>query len=627
MLLSGDAGVGKTRLLTELRDLAFTEGWQVVRRPLPRLRRQRAALPPVLRGPRPDRGRPARRPSTRSPRAHPALARLQPGRRVIGAPRSADDEPRARPRRPVRGRARPPRGRRGPGAAAARRRGHPLGRPVDPRHAQLPLLPPVRGPGGDGRVLPLRRPAPPPPAPPPGRRVVATARRAPGGPAAAARGRGARPHRRAGARRPRRGRARRHRRRAPRATRSSSRSSPAPPPARAGGCRPTSPTCSSCASTGSTTPRGQAVRAASASGRRVAHDMLAAASGLDAAQLDEGLRKAVEMNVLVAGDGRYSFRHALLGEAVYDDLLPGERVRLHGAYSAALQAGAASGTAAELARHARLAMDLDTALTASIQAGNEASQVGGPDEAAYHYQQALELLVDPRRCAEVDIDLSKLVVSAAEALSASGDPERAAEGDRRAARPAAGRGADELAGPDAVHPGEPDAAHRGQRPDPGLERRGGAGARGRQRAARPGPGQPRARARPEGPLRGGPGRGHGGALAGRAARPQRARLRRHHDPVRAEEGRPEGGPARRPARRGRPRPASRARSRRSCGPATCSAGPTRTGRSSRRPSTGSAAPSTSAWRPAPRSRRTRSRRAGSWRGCTTCSAGGTTRWR
>lgn len=169
----------------------------------------------------------------------------------------------------------------------------------------------------------------------------------------------------------------------------------------------------------------QVVRAASVSGRRVTHDMLAAASELDAAALDEGLRKAVEMNILVAGEGHYSFRHALLGEAVYDDLLPGERVRLHARYVAALQEGAASGTAAELARHARLAMDLDTALTASVRAGNEASQVGGPDEAAYHYQQALELLVDPRRCSQVDLDLSKLVVSAAEALTASGDPQRA----------------------------------------------------------------------------------------------------------------------------------------------------------------------------------------------------------
>jgi DNA-binding CsgD family transcriptional regulator/tetratricopeptide (TPR) repeat protein len=169
----------------------------------------------------------------------------------------------------------------------------------------------------------------------------------------------------------------------------------------------------------------QVVRAASVSGRKVTHDMLAAASWLDASALDEGLRRAVEMNILVAGEGNYSFRHALLGEAVYDDLLPGERVRLHAQYVVALQAGTARGTAAELARHARLAMDLDTALTASVQAGDEATQVGGPDEAAYHYQQALELLVDRGRSATVDLDLSKLVVSAAEALTASGDPQRA----------------------------------------------------------------------------------------------------------------------------------------------------------------------------------------------------------
>lgn len=169
----------------------------------------------------------------------------------------------------------------------------------------------------------------------------------------------------------------------------------------------------------------QVVRTASVSGRKVSHDMLAAASGLDSNSLDDGLRKAVEMNVLIANAGSYAFRHALLGEAVYDDLLPGERVRLHAQYVTALREGVARGTAAELARHARLAMDLQTALTASIQAGHEASEVGGPDEAAYHYQQALELLVDPRRSAEVDVDLSRLVVNAADALTASGDPGRA----------------------------------------------------------------------------------------------------------------------------------------------------------------------------------------------------------
>jgi DNA-binding CsgD family transcriptional regulator/tetratricopeptide (TPR) repeat protein len=170
----------------------------------------------------------------------------------------------------------------------------------------------------------------------------------------------------------------------------------------------------------------QVVRTASVAGRRVSHEMLAAASGLAPAPLDEGLRQAVEMNVLVAGEGHYAFRHALLGEAVYDDLLPGERVRLHAAYADALREGRARGTAAELARHARMAMDLGTALAASVQAGDEARAVGGPDEAAHHFQQALELLADPRRVTDVDLDVSKLVVKTADALMSSGHAERAA---------------------------------------------------------------------------------------------------------------------------------------------------------------------------------------------------------
>ncbi len=107
----------------------------------------------------------------------------------------------------------------------------------------------------------------------------------------------------------------------------------------------------------------QVVRIASVAGRKVTHSLLEAAAELPAAELDAGIRQAVEMNVLVAGSKTYSFRHALLGEAVYDDLLPGERVRLHGQYVAALAAGG-RGTAAEMARHARRAMDFDRAVTA-----------------------------------------------------------------------------------------------------------------------------------------------------------------------------------------------------------------------------------------------------------------------
>jgi DNA-binding CsgD family transcriptional regulator/tetratricopeptide (TPR) repeat protein len=170
----------------------------------------------------------------------------------------------------------------------------------------------------------------------------------------------------------------------------------------------------------------QVARAASVAGRRVSHDMLAAAAGLESGDLDAGLRGAVEANVLLAHERGYAFRHALLGEAVYDDLLPGERVRLHAAYAEALTSGTAVGTAAELARHARLALDLVTALTAAVRAGDEASAVGGPDEAAHHYQQALELMADPERARDADVDLSKLVVKAVESLTASGHPIRGA---------------------------------------------------------------------------------------------------------------------------------------------------------------------------------------------------------
>jgi len=165
------------------------------------------------------------------------------------------------------------------------------------------------------------------------------------------------------------------------------------------------------------------VQIAACSGRRVSHGLLEAVAGLEPGELDAALRGAVEQNILVqVGSDSYAFRHALLAEAVHDDLLPGERVRLHAAYVTALQEHE-WGTAAELARHARAAHDRDTALRASVQAGDEALSVGGPDEAAHHYETALELLADGR--GTLDVDPVLLVTSAADALVASGQAERA----------------------------------------------------------------------------------------------------------------------------------------------------------------------------------------------------------
>ena len=74
----------------------------------------------------------------------------------------------------------------------------------------------------------------------------------------------------------------------------------------------------------------QALRAAAVSGRRVDDELVMAASGLSAPEYEAAIREAVA-HQLLAPDGQegYTFRHALLREAIYADLLPGERTRLH----------------------------------------------------------------------------------------------------------------------------------------------------------------------------------------------------------------------------------------------------------------------------------------------------------
>ncbi len=152
----------------------------------------------------------------------------------------------------------------------------------------------------------------------------------------------------------------------------------------------------------------QVVRVAAAGGRVVSHALLAAVllelggGAADPLGLDASLREAVDQHVLVpTSGGGYAFRHALLAEAAYDDLLPGERARLHAAYVAVLVAGTAPGTAAELARHARAAGDQAVAARAAAEAGDEAMRVGAPQDAVALYLIALDLTARPGPAARV----------------------------------------------------------------------------------------------------------------------------------------------------------------------------------------------------------------------------------
>ncbi|MET0190345.1 MAG: AAA family ATPase [Pseudonocardia sediminis] len=168
------------------------------------------------------------------------------------------------------------------------------------------------------------------------------------------------------------------------------------------------------------------VRVASVAERRIPHALLGDVSGLGTDELEQGLREAVAHHVLVPDGDAYAFRHALLREAVHDDLLPGERSRLHGRLADLLAArGDEPGVAAELARHALAAHDLPRALAASVRAAEEADRRHGAAEALLHAERALELwaaVPDPERVA--GLSESELTREAGTAASGSGDPER-----------------------------------------------------------------------------------------------------------------------------------------------------------------------------------------------------------
>ena len=166
-------------------------------------------------------------------------------------------------------------------------------------------------------------------------------------------------------------------------------------------------------------------RVASVAGRRVSHSLLQAASGLPDTELEEALREAVTHHVLAADGGSYAFRHALLQEAVYGDLLPGERVRLHGTY-AKLVADGVESSAAELAYHSLESHDLPGALTASVRAATEAAELHAPVEALRQLERALQLWAAVPDAAErAGTDLVTLGQRASAMAAAAGEASRA----------------------------------------------------------------------------------------------------------------------------------------------------------------------------------------------------------
>ncbi|MFE5921891.1 AAA family ATPase [Streptomyces sp. NPDC056468] len=174
----------------------------------------------------------------------------------------------------------------------------------------------------------------------------------------------------------------------------------------------------------------QVLRTAAVAGRRVEHDLLRGAVGIPEEELESALREAVGRQLLVSGDGdTYAFRHALAREAVYADLLPGERARLHGAFARLLAGrGRPDETAAERAHHYRESHDLAEALAASLEAADHAHRVGAPAEELRHLESALDLWssVEPSaRPSGEGTDRVTLTLRASAAAAHAGESHRA----------------------------------------------------------------------------------------------------------------------------------------------------------------------------------------------------------
>src|SRR5829696_3126138 len=176
-------------------------------------------------------------------------------------------------------------------------------------------------------------------------------------------------------------------------------------------------------------PAGQVLAVVAVAGRRTSHRLLAAVAGLDGQQLDQALRAAVtnQLLVTVPGQDGYEVRHALLREVIDADLLPGERARLHADLAQTLTDrpeladGPPALAAAELAAHWDAAGEPTRALPARVQAGLAAEAAHAFPEAQRHYQRALALweqVTDPDRAA--GLDQAELLTRTADAANAAG---------------------------------------------------------------------------------------------------------------------------------------------------------------------------------------------------------------
>jgi DNA-binding CsgD family transcriptional regulator/tetratricopeptide (TPR) repeat protein len=164
-------------------------------------------------------------------------------------------------------------------------------------------------------------------------------------------------------------------------------------------------------------------------GRPVSHDFLAAA--MDPDELASGVRDAVDAGALVITGDTYSYRHWLMAEAVYEAMLPDERIGLHLLVAEAMRKAPEDDEAAQhaqLSHHWELARRYPDALQAAHTAARASRALHAYQEAGQQYDRAIHLwskVVDPQYI--LGGDYCQLLVEKSSTCELAGDPVLAAE--------------------------------------------------------------------------------------------------------------------------------------------------------------------------------------------------------
>ena len=172
------------------------------------------------------------------------------------------------------------------------------------------------------------------------------------------------------------------------------------------------------------------LRVVAVAGQSARHDVLATVTRMEQPEMAAALREATDRHLLLAGDNEVmQFRHNLLREAVYEELLPGERVGLHAAVAAAVDAlhtdlEADAAVTSELAHHWYEARDTGQALPALLRAGRAAERMFAFGNAFAHFHLGLSLW--PPMTGSVDgLTRQELRMRTAEAAALTGAYDRA----------------------------------------------------------------------------------------------------------------------------------------------------------------------------------------------------------